>query len=118
MVADKYKNFMQLSAHETLDKDYRIKVNDLGTQISVVAIHGGRIEPRTSEIAQLIAKDRFNLYCFEGIKDKKNQDLHITSHFFDEPRALKLISKSMTVAAIHAFKNRKEVIQLVFKPHK
>ena len=77
-------------------------MRDVGSKITIIAPHGGKIEPRTSDIAIYIAAETYNYYCFEGIKTKDNGCLHITSHNFNEPNAIKLISKSEIVVAIHA----------------
>jgi len=110
MGMDKYSGFKTLAANETLNRDYKILVRDMGSDISIVAPHGGLIEPKTSLITKLIAGDTFNYYCFEGIKDKNNQDLHITSHRFDEPKALDLISLSDIIITIHACKDIEDAI--------
>ena len=64
----KYRTFRQLSACETEDIDYRIRCRPGRTGIAVVAIHGGGIEPGTSEIAEAVAGDRHSFYTFRGIK--------------------------------------------------
>jgi len=102
MAKDTYGNFNELKQKEILDQDYRISISDIGSHTTIIAPHGGEIEPKTSDIAGSIAGDRFNCYCFEGIKPAHNRRLHITSHNFDEPRAIKLIAQSQTVVAIHA----------------
>lgn len=107
---DIYDSFSHLAAHETLNKDYQILIQDVGSDITIVAPHGGRIEPNTSAIAVKTAGDHYNYYCFEGIKPEKNQDLHITSHRFDEPRALSLVSRSEIIVTIHACAQKKQVI--------
>ena len=110
MGKDKYSDFKTLAVNETLNIDYQILIQDLGADITIVAPHGGLIEPKTSLITKLIAGDTFNYYCFEGIKDKNNQDLHITSHRFDEPKALDLISSSDIIITIHACKDIEDTI--------
>ena len=102
MAQDTYLNFNDLDANEDLDKDYRITIADVGSPVTIMAPHGGRIEPKTSYIARNIARSRFNCYCFEGIKPDNNRCLHITSHNFDEPQALQLVSRSQMVVAVHA----------------
>ena len=109
---DHYPDYQALAAVETQGRDYRIRVRNLGAPVSIIAPHGGRIEPRTSTIAEAIAGQDFNLYCFEGLKEKNNGILHITSHRFDEPRALDLISNSDLVITIHACKDREELIYI------
>jgi phage replication-related protein YjqB (UPF0714/DUF867 family) len=56
----------------------------LGSDVCIIAPHGGKIEKWTSEIATALAGDDYNLYLFEGLKRAKNRDLHITSSRFDE----------------------------------
>ena len=102
MANDRYSSFKELQRHETLDKDYTLALQDAGSRVTIIAPHGGKIEPRTSDLAKRIAGDNYNFYCFEGIKDKDNACLHITSHRFDEPAAVDLVSKSRIVVAVHA----------------
>lgn len=70
--------------------------------VAIIAPHGGKIEPRTSEIAAAIAENTFNLYRFEGKKMSNNYNtLHITSGHFDEPRCLTLVQRCDVVVAVH-----------------
>lgn len=103
---NKYQNFSELSKYEAIGVDYRIGIQDVGSKISIFAIHGGLIEPTTTEIAKAIARDEFNYYLFEGIKTDGNWDLHISSSQFDEPHALRLTEKSKTCVSIHGFKEK------------
>ncbi|MEW6674368.1 MAG: poly-gamma-glutamate hydrolase family protein [Thermodesulfobacteriota bacterium] len=102
MTADTYTGFAELARCEKAGADYRISISNVGSAVTIVAPHGGKIEPGTSEIAREIAAEDYNCYCFEGIKTSLNGRLHITSHRFDEPAALKLISASDIVVAVHA----------------
>ena len=102
MAKDKYSSFDELQNHEAPDKDYQLYICDAGSRVTIIAPHGGKIEPRTSDLAKRIARENYNCYCFEGLKEKNNACLHITSHHFDEPEATKLLSKSGVVVAIHA----------------
>jgi len=102
MATDRYRSFKELQRHETLEKDYTLALQDAGSRVTIIAPHGGKIEPRTSDLAKRIAGDNYNYYCFEGIKDKDNACLHITSHRFDEPGGVDLVSKSRVVVAVHA----------------
>ena len=102
MAHDTYSSFEELQDHETLDEDYTLSLRDAGSRVTIIAPHGGKIEPRTSDLARRIAGENYNFYCFEGIKENDNARLHITSHRFDEPRAIKLVSKSELVVAVHA----------------
>ena len=102
MANDRYNSFEALTLHERLNTDYRILIGDVGSDISIIAPHGGKIEPKTSNIARMIAGRKYNCYCFEGIKAENNRTLHITRHRFDEPIAVNLITASRIVVAVHA----------------
>ena len=97
---DRYRSFAELAKAEPTDA-YRIISEKRATRIAILAPHGGKIEPGTSEIAIAIARDEFSFYCFEGLKQDNNRDLHITSRNFDEPQALQLLSTTEVALAIH-----------------
>src|ERR1700751_5506986 len=72
------------------------------SSVAVLAPHGGAIEAGTSEIACAVAGSEFNLYVFEGIRESGNYAaLHLTSHRFDEPRCLALLSACDHVITVH-----------------
>ena len=99
---DMYRNFAELSGAEREDLDFRISaVKREGSNIVIVAPHGGKIEPGTSEVAKELANNDLSLAIFEGIKRKGNKHLHITSTNFDEPRCVELVQESDTIVAIH-----------------
>lgn len=68
---DLHLSFKELTANNRLDIDYRIVNENRNSPVSVIAIHGGKIERFTSEIVKAIAGDNFNYYLFEGIKRTK-----------------------------------------------
>ena len=98
-----YRNFADLARAQVRGRDYEISVRrKTESRVAVIAPHGGEIENGTSEIAAAIAADEHNLYLFEGIRASRNYfALHLTSHLFDEPECLGLISACSTVIAIH-----------------
>jgi phage replication-related protein YjqB (UPF0714/DUF867 family) len=97
-IVDKYQNFEELARRE---REYRIEVVDRDSEVTIIAPHGGRIEPHTAEIAAHIAGDHYNLFCFHGLKSDDNHDLHVTSHRFDHPRALEMVRAAHHVIAVH-----------------
>ncbi len=108
---DKYRSYNELSAAEIEHRDYRRIVRQVQySNTAVIAPHGGGIEYLTSMICRAIAGDDVNYYLFEGIKQRKNIDLHITSHNFDEPLCLNLISECDNVIAIHGFRAKNECV--------
>src|SRR5271156_3664471 len=100
-MADRYRNFEDLAAHEEENLDFRIRSVDRYGASAVIAPHGGGIEPGTSELAEAIAGTGLSFYAFEGIKTNGNRVLHVTSSRFDEPKALALVAASPAVVALH-----------------
>ncbi|MXX88289.1 MAG: replication protein [Boseongicola sp. SB0677_bin_26] len=100
-MADRYKCFDELAANERPGIDYCIRAEDRGSAVVILAPHGGRIEPGTSKIAEAIAETDLSFYAFEGLRTRPHSDLHITSHQFDEPKAIELVGSSWAAVAIH-----------------
>lgn len=99
---DTYRNFAELAEHEQEGRDFRIHSLWRNSPLTLLAPHGGGIEPGTLPIARAVAGDLYNLYGFEGLKaGSGNRRLHITSHRFDEPRCLEMLARSRWVLVIH-----------------
>jgi len=96
-----YLNFNDLAGHEVEGQDYRTRIEVRNPRILIMAPHGGKIEPTTVEIAEAIAGMDYSFYSFEGLKAEGNNMLHIESHLFDEPRALKAVEKADVVVTVH-----------------
>jgi phage replication-related protein YjqB (UPF0714/DUF867 family) len=108
--SDRYISFAQLACHEREGQDYRRLVERHISHIAIVAPHGGGIEPGTSEVARALAGREFALYCFEGVRPSGNDELHITSHRFDEPTCIQLVGHAQTVVAIHGCAGQREAV--------
>jgi hypothetical protein len=67
-MADRFQNFNELAANAKVGIDFRVRIEDRGTPIVVVAPHGGWIEPVTSKIAECVAGTEFSFYAFETLK--------------------------------------------------
>lgn len=96
-----YGSFAELSLHEQEDRDWRRVVAVRDSDVAILAPHGGAIESGTSEIAREIAEPDFCLYCFEALRARGNQRLHIASSLFDDPECLALLARARIVVAIH-----------------
>lgn len=103
-MTERYQNFRELSACETKN-DYKINYRPGKSSVLIMAPHGGNIEPFTSQISEWIAGKDFSLYSFEGIKNYGIKDLHITSHHFDEPLALKVAKRAETIVTVHGLQD-------------
>jgi phage replication-related protein YjqB (UPF0714/DUF867 family) len=110
-MVDKYRNFQALCKQEP-ENAYQITTHVIGSPVIVIAPHGGKIEPGTSQICQAIAGEDYSIYQFEGLKARENRDLHITSANFDEPTALSLASKASVVVTVHGCRGDDEVTYL------
>ncbi len=106
---DRYRNYQELARNETA---FSIEYLDRDSDVTIIAPHGGNIEPNTSEIAALIAGDDYNLFCFNGFKSDNNRKLHITSHRFDHDQALSLTAKASFVIAVHGCTINRPIIYL------
>jgi phage replication-related protein YjqB (UPF0714/DUF867 family) len=98
---DRYQSYAELAMHERDGEDYEITVNPRNSPIAILAIHGGGIEPGTSEVAHALAGERYSLYLFEGLKVSGSENLHVTSTRFDEPRGLALVGSAEWVLSLH-----------------
>lgn len=111
-MTDKYNNFAELRQSEKPGRDFRIRLRNRGAGTLVIAPHGGAIEPGTSEIADAIANDDLSFYSFEGIKPRRNRQLHITSIHFDEPQCVDLVKASTRTISIHGETGQQRVVYL------
>lgn len=109
---DKYSSFRHLMNCERAEIDYRVRWGVGTSGIAVLCIHGGDIEPGTSEIGEAIAGEDHTYYALEGLKDKGNLALHITSTVFDEPVALEVICQSDIIISVHGCSDVEEIVYL------
>jgi phage replication-related protein YjqB (UPF0714/DUF867 family) len=81
-----------------------------GAPVVILAPHGGGIEIGTSQLAARIARGRHSLFLFEGLKPPwQNRGLHITSHRFDHPQCVALVSRSLVTLAVHGCKGESHI---------
>ncbi len=109
---DLYGNFAELRNGETEGIDYRICITEREPFAAIIAPHGGRIEPHTSEIAAAIAGNIHSLYCFEGLRQRRHEHLHIKSTSFDEPKCLGLIKWNKIVVAVHGWDRKNKAVDV------
>ena len=109
-MADQFKTFSELAQKKRENRNWRVISRDRQSSTLVAAPHGGRAEPYTGKIAKAIAGISYSLYVFKTLK----LGLHITSHKFDEPRAVAQASRHSRVVTIHGCDNRRSTTADVF----
>lgn len=108
--SDTFKNYNELSSHYQQGKDYTIETQTKPNDVIILAIHGGRIEKGTDQLAKAIAQDDHSYYIFKALvhkdtnKDGRN-DLHLTSTHYDEPTAIQMTAQKHKVVSIHGAKD-------------
>lgn len=104
-----YANYNEMKANHKEGEDYVIDYRRTDSDVAVIAIHGGAIEPGTTEIADDIASDEYTFYTNLGLKSKDNFKMHVTSTNYDEPIARDLVSKSNWTLSIHGCKGTRPI---------
>lgn len=91
------------------NRDYTITKTLRNSQVVVLSIHGGKIEPMMSAITQMLARQYgWSRYDFNAhgtaqcLAQRSNfETLHITAAQFDDPDAIALVSRHPKAIAIH-----------------
>lgn len=116
---DKYNSMSELEAKTTENNDWEIVTRNLGSQVIIAAIHGGGIEPGTTEIADLTAKKgEYDYFSFKGTKSKGNEDLHVTSRNYDQSVLIEMIKNKTNAVAIHGCDGDGNIIYIGGKDQK
>ncbi len=89
-----YHSFAELSAAED-PADYTVGAYDIGSDTTILALHGGGIERGTSELVEALnGCGKYNTYLFEGLKPADNGSLFLRAIDFDEPTAVSMVQNS------------------------
>ncbi len=107
---DFYSSLDELKKDCKQDVDYRIRSTDRKSRATIVSPHGGNIEIGTSELAEAIAHDRYNLFDFAGLRPGQGRKTHVTSSHFRDPVLQRLLGASEVCIAIHGMKGTKDLI--------
>ncbi|BCU51736.1 hypothetical protein JCM2421_05080 [Staphylococcus auricularis] len=111
--SDYYENFKEMKKDNTEGEDYQIDHQNADSDILITAIHGGGIEPGTTELAKVTAdKGEYNMYTFRGLLKEHNSRLHVTSTEFNEPRLIRMIKRSKVVVSLHGMDSDESVVYM------
>lgn len=106
---DFYKSVSEIRANHKEGEDFRIRYKLRKSPVAVFAIHGGRLEKGTSNLAKAVAGKDYSFYLFEVFM-KNPGKLHITAANFDDPPALKIAESSMFGLSMHVEKEAGDMI--------
>ncbi|WP_407632933.1 poly-gamma-glutamate hydrolase family protein [Bacillus velezensis] len=106
LAADKYRNFEELKANES-PFNFSMFSKEQGTDVLILAPHGGGIEGGTSELAKELS-ETYSTYLFEALKTPGAFDLHLTSTNFDEPQALEMLKEHEFTLSLHGYASNEE----------
>jgi len=103
---DFYQSLDELNQDLVRDKHYRVRIFDRLRPVTIIAPHGGYIEPGTSHIAEAIAGLEHNFFDFQGLRRRRAWELHITSVRFRHPDLVSMLSRSQMSVSVHSMGNQ------------
>ncbi|WP_405667943.1 poly-gamma-glutamate hydrolase family protein [Streptomyces sp. NBC_00055] len=110
-----YLNFRYLAADRVLGIDYDIKNRyGTGTYLLHAAIHGGGIEPPTSQLADYCAGIGGAWYSFDALNDLTAASLALPAVAFDEPFCVVNAGNSSRTVVWHGVENQRENEQVTY----
>lgn len=107
-----FNSFPELVLNCDANLDYRVQVTDRGATTTIICIHGGAIEPLTSELAAAIAGAEYNLYDLQGLRAGDNQILRIPVARFEEVRLFTLLKRSQIAVSLDGVPGVDQVVHL------
>lgn len=109
---DHFKSMTDLFKHTKKDIDWKKEVKKVGSNVLIIAPHGGNIEAGTTELTKLIADDNhYDYYSFTALR-KNAERLHVTSGHYNDPTLLNLVKSKDFALSIHGAKGSKPIIYL------
>jgi phage replication-related protein YjqB (UPF0714/DUF867 family) len=99
---DFYESLAELDQDLVRDKDYRVRIVDRLSPITIIAPHGGYIEAGTSHIAEAIAGLEHSFFDFQGLRCQRAWELHITSVRFRHPVLVAMLGRSQMSVSVHS----------------
>lgn len=97
---DRYRSIQELLA-STSEQNYCIDYCNRGTQVLLVAPHGGKLEPGTSQLVKALAGESYSYYDFQGLTDKFDPEVHVASTRFDCPYLQPLLNQAELALTFH-----------------
>lgn len=110
---DYYTSMTQLERETKEGIDWKKETRDQGSQVLIVAPHGGNIEQGTSELTKLLAQQGgYDYFSFEAIRPSNNTQLHVTSTHYDDPTLHQMVEGRSATISIHGAKGDDPIVFL------
>ncbi|RIN33008.1 hypothetical protein BU063_02745 [Staphylococcus succinus] len=101
-MVDRFKSMTDLMSQTIEGVDWEIITKEAAKPTIITAVHGGAIERGTTELALLMSeRGEYDFYTFKGVRRNKNNELHVTSRHFDEPKLLNMVENNQCAISVH-----------------
>ena len=107
-----YQDFTELVLHAAKGRDYRLNIVDRKADVTITAVHGGSIEPLTSELAAAIAGEEYNLYELRGLRTRGCELLRVPIQRFNEAQLHALMQRSNIALSIQGTEGGEAAVHL------
>lgn len=110
-----YPYFRSLAAAKVLGIDYNIKNRyGVGDYLVYIAIHGGAIEPPTSQLAAYCAGATGAYYSFEALSDQTASSVVLSAVSFDEPFCQVNVANASRAVSFRGVEDQREAEEVVY----
>lgn len=99
---DYFSDLDSLKAKLVKNRDYRIRWHNKRSAITIISPHGGYIEAGTSAIAKAIAGREYNFFDFQGLRQERVFELHVTATRFRDPVLTEMLEQGVIAVSIHS----------------
>lgn len=101
MKSDIHPSLNEIKSLYVEGKDFRIVTTQRQGWLTVIAPHGGYIEPGTSRLATSLAGKKYKLFDFQCLNPDLGFSLHVTSTNFRDKQLDMLLKNSQAAISIH-----------------
>ncbi|MFC0137942.1 hypothetical protein CD127_06920 [Staphylococcus petrasii] len=110
---DHFRSMTQLFANSQEGVDWKKEIKRAGSNVIIVAPHGGNIEKGTTELTKMVANhNHYDYYSFTVLNKQNPEKFHVTSSHYNDPTLLNMVKSKDFAVSIHGAKGDKPVIYL------
>jgi phage replication-related protein YjqB (UPF0714/DUF867 family) len=100
-MVDVYPDLDTLKGEMLKGRDYRVRILDRASTVTIIAPHGGFVDEGTSALARAVAGKNYNLFDFQGLLSVEAFRLHVTSTNFRDPSLTRFLNTSAFAVSVH-----------------